>query len=79
MKVVKAHFTLLPALVVAMAVTACGGLTSEFDTGISNANDPDLVPQADGSVRMYCNRAAMRPARCRARCISARRSRRSRP
>lgn len=37
--------------------TARDGLTftEEFDTGISEANDPDMVLQADGSVRMYYN------------------------
>ena len=40
-----------------LMATAADGLvfTSEFDTGVSNANDPDLVPQAAGTVRMYYN------------------------
>jgi hypothetical protein len=40
-----------------LMASAADGLTftSEYDTGISNANDPDLVPQPDGSVRMYYN------------------------
>ena len=37
--------------------TASDGLTftREFDTGISQANDPDLVRLSDNSVRMYYN------------------------
>ena len=40
-----------------MMATSRDGLTftSEFDTGISQANDPDLVMLPDGSVRMYYN------------------------
>lgn len=40
-----------------LMATAADGLTftSEFDSGIPNANDPDLVPIGDGSVRMYFN------------------------
>jgi len=40
-----------------MMATARDGLTftSEFDTGIQQANDPDLVMLPDGSVRMYYN------------------------
>lgn len=40
-----------------LMATAADGLTftSEFDSGISNANDPDLVRAPDGTVRMYYN------------------------
>jgi hypothetical protein len=40
-----------------MMATARDGVTfsSEIETGVSQANDPDLVPQSDGSVRMYYN------------------------
>jgi len=40
-----------------MMATSPDGLTftSEYDTGIQQANDPDLVMLPDGSVRMYYN------------------------
>jgi len=40
-----------------LMASASDGLTftAEFDSGITNANDPDLIPLADGSVRMYYN------------------------